>query len=42
MHSQSMQKIPPIGKLRTLFQQEDKSLEIVENDAPEPLSQPKL
>jgi hypothetical protein len=42
MHSQSIAENTPIGKLRTLFQQEDKSLEIVENDAPEPLSQPSV
>lgn len=42
MHSQSIAENTPIGKLRTLFQQDDKSLEIVENDAPEPLSQPSV
>ncbi|HQQ96067.1 MAG TPA: AraC family transcriptional regulator [Cyclobacteriaceae bacterium] len=42
MYSEPIAENTPIGKLRTLFQQEDKTLVIVENDGSEPLSQPSV
>lgn len=42
MYTESVAENTPIGKLRTLFQQEDKTLEIIENDGPEPFSQPSV
>lgn len=42
MNTQTVAENTPIGKLRTLFQQEDKTLEIIENDGQEPLSQPSV
>lgn len=42
MYTQSVAENTPIGKLRTLFQQEDKTLEIIENDGQEPFSQPSV